>query len=106
MTPMEMTCVDCGQSDQTTLSIQLDKGGRLVRFRVDCVACGGFSHYLTHDERNRAFRRFLEPLTEVFDKWSKMGGSRPTDAEYKAAVLKLFGFAELEDGRTLNLRNC
>lgn len=54
----EMRCVDCG-SDETRLELQVDRGGKLVRFRVDCDRHGGFSHYLPYSEINRAVARYL-----------------------------------------------
>lgn len=56
----EMRCRDCGEYDRATLELQVDRGGRLVRFRVNCDRCGGFSHYLPYSEINRAVKRYLD----------------------------------------------
>lgn len=57
LTQEEMTCLNCGSREHTTLEAQVDRG-TLVRFRV-CCKCSGFSHYLEHNEINRAVARLI-----------------------------------------------
>lgn len=60
---LDMTCKDCDSVD-TRLSMTVDRGGKLVRFKVDCDSCGGFSHYLQHTEINKAVKDYLMTLKE------------------------------------------
>lgn len=60
LTEQEMSCIECGASQETTLEMQVDRGGGLIRFRVNCEKCGGFSHYLEYNEINRAVKRWLK----------------------------------------------
>lgn len=59
LVPGHTTCKECGSID-TSLEMQVDRGGGLVRFRVDCNRCGGTPHYLPYTEINRAVKRWLK----------------------------------------------
>lgn len=67
LTQQDMTCTQCNERAHTTLSLQVDRGGGLARFRVDCEKCGTFSHYLEHNELNRAVQRWLRAALPTTD---------------------------------------
>ena len=54
----EMTCVNCGTPKETYVECRVGKDG-LVRFFVECHACGGEGHQLEYGELNRAVRQML-----------------------------------------------
>jgi hypothetical protein len=60
-------CVECGSRDME-VTMQVDRGGGLVRFRVDCNAHGGFSHMLPQSRLTRAVRRYLKEQAEQLAK--------------------------------------
>lgn len=65
LTQLEMKCLNCGDDDSTEVEMTADRGGRLVRFRVDCTKCGTFSHYIDEPMLAHAAKEFLHKAPTV-----------------------------------------
>lgn len=69
MTPKDLACLNCGDADAIDVVMTADRGGRYVRFRVDCNKCGTFSHFLNEPVFSAAVKEFLHkaPIVMVLN---------------------------------------
>lgn len=65
ITKEELTCEQCLSYKHTSVKMQVTENG-IVRFRVECERCGGFSHYITkNDHISYAVKKWLKPVVEA-----------------------------------------
>lgn len=55
----EWTCSQCASSEGTYVVMKLGKDNK-VRFSMECMDCGSFSHFLVRSDINHAVETWLE----------------------------------------------
>lgn len=62
----DLVCTQCNSNKGAEVSLQVDRGGGLARFRVECERCGNFSRYIDDPVLRDALKRFFRRLEKYF----------------------------------------